>query len=199
MVRLEHREIPHQWIAAVFDDGFECSVSLQNADIIRVQAPATSWDTWWVMLDREGHIVAHVQPHPLYGAIDENILARIREHGPAIAQAMRPVLLDTEQPVYIRFGDLPAGGRSCNHATGQFEAGVSCYRARRRVDGGYELVGSGLPFAAIAAAMGAYGDTVLLLAGREVDRGSDGEPVLQDVQVLARLRYKDGRFVEVGN
>src|SRR5690606_36239624 len=121
------------------------------------------------------------------------------KHGPAIAAAIEPLALDLTQPVYIRFGELPDGGRSRNHATGQLEEGVSCYRARRRVDGGYELVSSGLPYAAIAAAMGAYGNTVLVNAGEECGRGSDGESVLRDVRVVARLEYRDGRFVEVTN
>lgn len=200
MVRLEHRETrDFEWVACVFEDGFVCRVSMDKPDIIRVSAAPDEHSYWWIQLDLSGRVIAHVQPHPLYGAIRSDILARVTEHGPAIAAAIEPLALDLTQPVYIRFGELPAGGRSRNHATGQLEAGISCYRARRRVDGGYELVSSGLPYAAIAAAMGAYGNTVLLIAGEECGRGSDGEPVLRDVQVLGRLRYKDGRFVEVAN
>jgi len=164
---------------------------------VRVQAPPTSWAAWWIKLDLSGRVIAHGQGWSVKP--DAETLARVAAAGPAIVEAVRPVLMDATEPVYIRFGELPAGGRSRNHATGQLEAGVSCYRARRRVDGGYELVSSGLPYATIAAAMGAYGNTVLLIAGEECGLGSDGEPVLRDVQVLGRLRYKDGRFVEVAN
>src|SRR5690606_29125567 len=119
----------------------------------------------------------------------------VTEHGPAISAAIEPLALDLTQPVYIRFGELPAGSRSRNHATGQLEAGVSCYRARRRVDGGYMLAGPGLPYAAIAAAI--RGDVALLITGEECGRGSDGEPCLRNVRTLARLQYRDGRFVEI--
>src|SRR5690606_26696790 len=125
--------------------------------------------------------------------------ARVTAHGPAIAAAIEPFALDLTQRVYIRFRHLADGGQSRNHATGQLEAGGSCYRARRRVDGGDELVSSGLPNAAVAAPVGADAHTVLLVAGEECRRGSDGEPVLRDVRVVARLEYRDGRFVEVTN
>lgn len=194
-IRLEHRETPHEWIVAVWPDGFEASICLQGTDVVRVQAPPTSWAAWWIKLDLSGRVIAH--GHSWSVKPDAETLARVAEAGPAIVEAVRPVLMDAMEPVYIRFGELPAGGLSRNWATGELEPGVSCYRARRRVDGGYELVSSGLPYAAIAAAMGAYGNTVLLIAGEECGRGSDGEPCLRNVRTLARLQYRDGRFAEL--
>lgn len=102
--------------------------------------------------------------------------------------------------IFIRFGNLPEGGRSMNHATGKREAGVSCFRATINVQtGAYELDGDGLPQAAIAAALGEYGHVNLLITGKCVGTGGDGEPVVRNVKTLAHLRYDEslGGYVEL--
>lgn len=99
-----------------------------------------------------------------------------------------------DRPVYVRFGNLPKGGRSRNYATGTIEAGVSVFDARYNLlTGAVELAGGALAGAAIMAAFGAYGDTVLLVTGEGAGAGSDGEPVLRKVKALAQLSYDESK------
>jgi hypothetical protein len=103
-----------------------------------------------------------------------------------------------DRAVYIRFGNLPKGDRSRNYATGTVEAGVSVFEARYNLlTGAVELAGDALAGAAIMAAFGAYGDTVLLVTGQYAGTGSDGEPVLRKVTTLAQMHYDErkGGFV----
>lgn len=104
--------------------------------------------------------------------------------------------LDNADSLYIRFGNLPKGGRSKNHNNGCMEAGVSCYHARRIPGERYKLRGDKMPIAAIHYAFGNYGNVALLLRGKEVGVGSDGEPLLQDPEIVAHLAYsrEEGYF-----
>jgi len=196
-IRFEHRFEPVYWVAGIFEDGTEFAVGVSGTDTVRVSAPATSRELWWIELDRSGRIVSHGEVFPCVP--DAATLARIAEHGAEIAAAVAPLFEDEASPLYIRFGRLPKGGRSRNHADGTLEPGVSCYRARRRIGGGYILAGGGLPMAAIAGAFGAY-DGVYLLAGEYVGFGSDGEPCIKSPQLIAELRYvQEGHFEVIAN
>lgn len=99
--------------------------------------------------------------------------------------------------MYIRFGDLPEGGRSRNHATGEYEPGVSCYDASWDYeDGCWRICGGGLVGAIMAAAI--KGVPAYLARGREVGRGSDGEPCIADATIVCGLDWDGkGRFFEV--
>lgn len=107
--------------------------------------------------------------------------------------ARMPVTRD-DQDAYIRFGGIPDGERSRNHADGHAEAGVSVYTARIvGVPPGSELPGVYTPaearapeLASLVASRDAY-----LVTGREVGTGSDGEPVLRDVEVVCDLVLAD--------
>jgi hypothetical protein len=85
-------------------------------------------------------------------------------------------------PVYVRYaqdieGDLERGF-SRNHATGVAECGLSVNSIRDTSAG------------AIASSITEYvyfGGTAYLLTGRECGTGSDGEPVLAEVEILAEL------------
>jgi len=85
--------------------------------------------------------------------------------------------------VYIRFGDLPPGGKSYNHATGDYEDGVSVYRGKLYHDGSWAVD--------IGINQGAWclfsDRPVYLVSGREVGIGSDGEPVLADCAIIRRV------------
>lgn len=95
---------------------------------------------------------------------------------------------------YLRYGDLPSGGRSVNHATGKKEAGVSVYAAKwEPVSGRWRLDGNAELGAALFSA--AQGRPVYLVSGEEVGRGSDGEPVLKKAKIVAGMAYDgDGSF-----
>ena len=111
-----------------------------------------------------------------------------------IAQSMDGKWAMIDQDLYIRFGNLPKGGRSRNYATGTIEAGVSVFDARYNLlTGAVELAGGALAGAAIMAAFGAYGDAVMLVTGESAGVGSDGEPVLRKVKTLAQLSYDESK------
>lgn len=88
---------------------------------------------------------------------------------------------------YIRFGKIPASGRSMNSMDNSLEAGVSCYRIVRigkewRIDGAWGsymmLASSGLPLYEIT------GDVVGI--------GADGEPLLSNVSIVRKMRKLGG-------
>ncbi len=92
------------------------------------------------------------------------------------------------EPVYLRFGDAPAGGRSLAAPNGlregepRTEKGVSVFRAYRTADGEYvvDTSASGA-LAQMFRNVAAQGRAVYLAEGEEIARGSDGEPVLREV------------------
>ncbi len=92
------------------------------------------------------------------------------------------------EPVYLRFGDAPAGGRSLAAPNGlregepRTEKGVSVFQAYRTAAGEYvvDTSASGA-LAQMFRNVAAEGRAVYLAEGEEIARGSDGEPVLCDV------------------
>lgn len=102
------------------------------------------------------------------------------DHGPV--QAVPAARL------YIRYGDLPEGGRSTNHRTGEREEGVSVYPVAWLGPDDYAPV---LPS---REALQTYYSSELhdrpayLVRGRWVGWGSDMEPLLADVQIVQRIK-----------
>lgn len=92
-------------------------------------------------------------------------------------------------PLYVRFGQPPKSGRSKNYVTGRYEAGVSAYRAEiDRADAVIRFA----PDAVLPGTLIGYAGRkpAYLLIGEEVGRGSDGEPLLRRVRVVASLKYR---------
>ncbi len=163
-----------------------------SGDGIRVQtAVPDDYKIWWIKLDSAGRIIAHGTDWST--TPPDDVLADVERQGPAIAAAVAPLRVDGDY--YIRFGNLPRGGRSRNHADGTQERGVSCYEARKSL-GGWRLAGDGLPAAAIQAAFGCYGNVTLLLTGERAGIGSDGEPVVRHPQIVAHLQWGGSEYVE---
>lgn len=111
-----------------------------------------------------------------------------------------PTDLDTD--VYIRFGDVPEAERSTNHIDGSEEAGVSVYAAEATVSNPeadvnamYVPVGTKLQQILFLARRDTY-----LVTGDEVGTGTDGEPLLHDVEVVCELTSPKGvsGFVPAG-
>jgi hypothetical protein len=83
--------------------------------------------------------------------------------------------------IFVRFGDLPAGGISYNHRDNEPELGVSCYRAVLNgdkvyidcPDPGFIMFNSDRPLREIT--------------GVVVGTGSDGEPLLNGAQLKRKL------------
>lgn len=101
-----------------------------------------------------------------------------------------------EYPLYLRFGELPAGGRSTTlrrealamgrpdlvYASDDMEPGVCVFRARGE-GGGYVVDVCGAPVFAGLFVLFTEGEgrrPAYLVTGREVGKGSVGEPVLAD-------------------
>ncbi len=89
--------------------------------------------------------------------------------------------MSREDPRYVRFGRPRKSGRSFNHHKGRPEAGLSCYRGWMAKDDLFIIDASelneevGIPsiFPLLAAERPAY-----FVAGEEVGRGNDGEPLV---------------------
>lgn len=160
--------------------------------------PGRHSSSHWASYDEEGVLVAQgTDPfciptddelHEWQAQIDE-LVERWRDRRPEL-QAL------VQSPFYIRFGELPASGRSLNHATGERESGLSCYTARydpvsERM--GFEDEGT-LPDSLFAALI--TGQRVLLVTGTPNGRGSDGEPCLEpgSVRVLSDLTPGPGGY-----
>jgi hypothetical protein len=102
-----------------------------------------------------------------------------------------PVSPDND--IYIRFGEIPENERSYNHTDDRYEDGVSVYSAE------IESVPPESSASAMFVPVGPKVLQILLLAqrdtylvtGTEVGTGVDGEPLLQDVTLVAELDYTD--------
>jgi hypothetical protein len=101
----------------------------------------------------------------------------------AIAAGIAPIAA-AQGDLYIRFGALPTQGRSRNHATGSSEAGVSAYDAAIDYRGGYRLADSPATFDPHLLGRSAY-----VITGRRVGTGSDGESVVVDAEIIAKVAY----------
>ncbi len=104
---------------------------------------------------------------------------------------------DLSATLYIRYGDLPKGGRSTNYTTGRKENGVSVYAAKYDIETGAivfdDEAGVHNP-GTLAYLMDDR--TPHLVTGQEAGAGSDGETLLRKVRIVANLRYdaKKGGF-----
>ncbi len=138
-------------------------------------------DYRWREYDYDGNIV---RQRGEFTASEDAEAARIIKSLPRPAHRV--------DDIYIRFGDLPKGGKSRNWASGKYENGVSVYRARYNVNTGtYQTFGA-LPGAEIAHLL--RGSKILLVTGDKVGTGSDGEPLLANVIIIAELKYTDGEY-----
>jgi len=97
---------------------------------------------------------------------------------------------DTEQDLYIRFGDIPDDERSWNSTEECYEDGVSVYPAEiESVPPESNADAMFLPSGpkTLQIFFLAFRDTYLV-TGDRVGTGIDGEPVLQDVETVAELK-----------
>jgi hypothetical protein len=98
----------------------------------------------------------------------------------------------TPSKVYVRFGEFSKGARSFNHSTRKKERGLSVYNARMEEDETVSLIVDDptLKLNALKCAAQLRGSLVWIVTGREVGKGSDGEPLLVAVRILPyRIRH----------
>ena len=102
----------------------------------------------------------------------------------------------SDDELYIRFGAIPEGERSWDNRNDQWENGVSVYACERDatdedapedVDEAYYLAGTMLQTAFALMTRDTY-----LVTGEQVGTGADGEPVLKDVEAVAKLTSPKG-------
>jgi hypothetical protein len=99
----------------------------------------------------------------------------------------------TPSKVYVRFGLFSKGLRSFNHSTRKKERGLSVYNARMEEDGMVSLIVDDptLKLNPLKCAAQLLGRLVWIVTGREVGKGSDGEPLLVEVRILPYgIRYE---------
>ncbi len=114
-------------------------------------------------------------------------------------------------PLYVRFGEIPEGGRSTTgkqealrkgnyleafFASDDFEEGVSCFRARKAEDGFYECdLSPSIGLRAMFFIVRVEGRPAFELFGEEVGTGQDGEPVLrvERAEPIPRSMVRGGR------
>ena len=151
-------------------------------DGICVSVPNDSHNLSWAVLDYEsGRVVRECKPYWIMPGLTDAQLEEARE-------AIKHLHLAPYEDAYIRFNELPECGYSTNHATGERELGISCYDATwDMVDGCHRRFGGGLDGAAMAYLTG--GSSIYLVTGCEVARGSDGELVIADVEIVAELEF----------
>lgn len=96
------------------------------------------------------------------------------ETGPAYIPVQAP------ERVYVRFGKWSRTySQSCNHSTGERESGLSVYRAML-APGNIVVLDD-----VVCESLAGQGRLVFPVTGREVGIGSDGEPLLRGVKLLA--------------
>lgn len=155
---------------------------------VRVWVENVPHNMSWAEFDFEGNLIRECERDDflLPGLSPEEM----QEAKEAI-EKMRPAPYEN---AYLRFNDLPKGGKSRNYATGELEAGVSCYALSWDfVNQCYKRVGEGLESAMIGYTFMRV--PVYLITGEECGRGSDGEPLLSNAKILASLKFdseKDG-------
>lgn len=108
---------------------------------------------------------------------------------------------------YIRFGDLPKGGKSKNYATNEMEIGISAYPVKWNIEKNkWEIIEEQLEeFSALHSltydiTIG-EGRPVYLIQGQELnDLGSDGEPMLDvnKIKIIKQLQPDEFFSKELG-
>lgn len=95
------------------------------------------------------------------------------------------------QQVYLRFGDLPASGRSRNSRDNRDESGVSVFRGLLLPTGEARPLFSRNDELGSFMAGGLLRRPLYVVSGQEIGVGSDGEPVLTNAKVVRRAHLYD--------
>ena len=96
--------------------------------------------------------------------------------------------------VYLRFNDIPKGGKSKNWATGKSEKGLSVYPLTYNlIKGCYNISGNVLQGAVIQYII--QQANIYFVTGKEVGTGSDNEPLLADVEILSQAQFNGDGYV----
>ena len=142
---------------------------------------------WWANVENGEIAATSSDGYPFHAPTAE-------ERAQALAAVESSIMPPTDAEPFIRFGELPEHGRSTNWAAGEEERGVSVYDAYWRYDvGAYGICGNGLAGGAIWYTLA--GAPVYLVTGSEIGIGSDGEPVIENAEVLFELERNENGYV----
>jgi hypothetical protein len=92
------------------------------------------------------------------------------------------------KPVFVRFGELPAGGRSRNYITGELEAGASCIGLLRNPLTA-ELMPRLTPAISMYLLFNAGDRPCYQVEGELIGCGSDGEPILGNARIVGPFEW----------
>lgn len=95
------------------------------------------------------------------------------------------------ESIWIRFGDLPVGGKSGIHAGDEGkvgeEIGVSCYDAIKYDDGTIKIIMPSLKYSCCVSLSGLIDRPAFEVEGIMIGEGSDGEPLLAEARIVKKL------------
>lgn len=136
----------------------------------------------WANFDCTGSLIAenseNIAFHPFPSELKEkasSIIANLPENKFA------------GKDVFIRFNHIPKNGKSTNWATGHQELGVSAYEALYDVASGEYCCYGALEGAELSYLIQA--SPIYFITGEVVGKGSDGEPVISNIEVLGEATY----------
>ena len=89
--------------------------------------------------------------------------------------------------VYVRFGEIPANGKSKNHFTDEYEKGVSVYEALER-DEKISILLPSLTGSACVSLSGVLDRPMYIVDGELCGTGSDGEPLLKNCKIVREIK-----------
>jgi hypothetical protein len=162
-----------------------------NMVMVRLENTGTGLGNHWRLYSLYGTVVKQGKAE-IFGEWPEDIEDEIAEKIAEYAEAAQHV---PTYDAYLRFKDLPNGGRSRNYATGEYERGTSVYGLRWDVLGrGWEVVGCDNPFQLILNSM--RGDVpAYIVTGERAGAGSDGEPLIVGVTIVGKAERKGDLWV----
>lgn len=89
---------------------------------------------------------------------------------------------------FVRFGDIPALGKSKNYLTEVNEIGISVYDAVELEDGSVRIIFPNLTYSACVSLSGVIERPMYEVSGDIVGTGSDGEPLLKNIRIIRQLK-----------
>ena len=89
--------------------------------------------------------------------------------------------------VYVRFGEIPANGKSKNYLTGEYEKGVSVYEALER-DEKISILLPNLTGSACVSLSEVLDRPMFIVDGELCGTGSDGEPLLKNCKIVREIK-----------
>jgi hypothetical protein len=142
--------------------------------------------------DDSGNLISHGKD--IFCRPTSEELERLKNLARATAQHLKTT--GSGENVFIRFGRLPKGGVSKNHATGKLENGLSVFPSTyNRLTGEYMFdEGAGINSDAHMSYV-LRGVNPYAVTGDVVGRGSDGEPVLANVKKLGTFVKSENGYV----